>query len=47
MKFKVLQYNTDLHKINVVVYIGVVVPRNSVAIGYNYALETKSDAYLP
>ena len=47
MTFKVLQCNTDLHKRNMVVHRGVVVPRNLAAMGYNYALVSKSDAYLP
>ena len=45
MKFKVCHCNTDPHKQNMVVYRGVVVPRNLEEIGYNSTLEPKSYAY--
>ena len=47
MTFKVLQCNTDLHKYNMLVHRGVVVPCNLEATGYNFYLEPKSDAYYP
>ena len=46
MTFRVLQYNTDLHKRNMVVHRGVVVLRNLSAMGYNSTLAPMSDAYL-
>ena len=45
--FKMLQCNTNLHKRNMVVHRGTVVPHNLVAKGYNSSLEPKSDAYFP
>ena len=44
--FKVIQCNTDPHKRNMVVHRGVV-PRTLTPTGYNSALATRSDTYLP
>ena len=46
MTFKVLQFNTDPHKCNMVVNRGVVVLRNLASTGYNSALAPNSDAYF-
>ena len=45
--FKVIHYNEDLHKRNIVVHRGVVVSRFPTAIGYNSSLAPKSDDYFP
>ena len=42
-----LQCNTDTYKRNKVVHKGVAIPSNSSAIGYNSALASNSDVYLP
>ena len=47
MTFKVLQFNEDQYKRNIVVHRGVFVPRSLTEIWYNSALAHKSDAYLP
>ena len=47
MNFKLLQFNTDLHKHNVGLHRGVVIPSNSEEIEYNSALAPKSYSYLP
>ena len=47
MTFKVLQCNKYLHKRNIVVHRGVIVPRSLTATGYNSALAPNSDTYFP
>ena len=45
--FKLIQYNTNPHKHNMVVHRGVAVPCNLGATGYNSSLAPNSDAYFP
>ena len=47
MTFKVLQYNTDPYKCNMVIHIGVDFPRTLTAVGYDSSLEPSSDNYFP
>ena len=47
MTFKVLQCNADPKFPNRVLNRGTVVPRAEESVGYNYALQPKSDAYFP
>ena len=47
MTFKVLQCNADPKFPNRVLYCGTVVPRAEESVGYNSALQPKSDAYFP
>ena len=47
INFKVLQFDTNPHKHNMLVQRGDVVLRNLEATGYNSDLAPKSDAYLP
>ena len=46
MTFKVLQFNTNPHKGDMVVHRGVIVSRTLTAMGDNYALAPSSDAYF-
>ena len=45
--FKVIYYNTDPHKSNMVVHIGVVVSHKFAATGCNYAISPNRNVYLP
>ena len=47
MTFKVLQCNADPKFSNRVLHRGTVVPRAVNSVGYNSALQPKSDAYFP
>ena len=47
MTFKVLQFNADPKFPNRVLRRGTVVPRAEESVGYNSALQPKSDAYFP
>ena len=47
MTFKVLQCNTDPKFPNRVLHRGTIVPRAEESVGYNSALQPKSDAYFP
>ena len=47
MTFKVLQCNSGPHKRNFIFYRGVIILHSLIAVGYNSALASKSDAYFP